>query len=465
MLKKLTALFLTLLITVSLCSCNGKGLEDAPQNSTTQPSDMQNIINTDIKFKESNTDITESLENLGINNGRIYSADDIEELIARNPYDMITVGNNVMVSGGNYNENKGPVRINAYTLSSKVGVTIGALKTEQVNEFYSYGNFTFALGIDPQKWQSGEIYYTESDSGKWITVQDAFRDNIHCYDMVKFHGNYYFCGSNVNYITVEGKEVEASKPAAFRLEGDFTTETESGDFIELPLKGKNEKIITYRDDITVSNINGQTYVYCSTVPRLYQFFVFNDTLFAYHFGSGCENNGFFVLDEEQGCFVYSEQYNPVFLNRMYEASTQDKEKIEHDFAWNDKYYFIINGLYSTADFKKYEKAVISGYEDYTVHDVIFRNDYALCLAGKQVDENTFVNVVLKTDDFVNYTPLFNFKTPLFARSFELCEGAFYFGLGFYSEYKRNASGKITDYTKYDVPKNVDKCGTILRYKY
>ncbi len=434
MLKRVVSVITCLCLICTLCSCKSA-------------TDGSEAISWDMPYK----DVTDKLENLGINNEDVWGINDVEELIARNPYDMILDGDRVYVSCGNYNENKGPVKINAYKNDSTTATLCGTLPSEQINEFYSFDGYTFALGVDPQAWMTGELYYTKNGTGEWNVIRNAFSNNIHCYDMVKYHGNYYFCGSNVGYKTVDGKSVQCSKPSAFKLEGKFTDEVTNADFTEVYTLDKNGEPISHVDE---------------GVPRYYQFFIFNDTLIAYNYDWWYKqkNNGLYIYNEEKGYFEYSDKYDAEFLNNMYQNSIQDKEKIEHDFQWKDKYYFISNGLYSTSDFKNYNKQKISGYEDYIMHDVIFRDDYALCLASVQIDATTFKNIVFKTTDFKNYKPLFNFDTPLFARSFELSGKTFYFGLGFYSDYYRNSSGEIVKW-QYDLPLNKNKCGTILRYTY
>ena len=74
------------------------------------------------------------------------------------------------------------------------------------------------------------------------------------------------------------------------------------------------------------------------------------------------------------------------------------------------------------------------------------------LLASHPKSNFFENVVLETADFVNFRPILHFDSDLFARSFEFCNGEFYFGLGISSE---------DDFDYYDI----SECGRIYRYRY
>ncbi len=416
-------------------------------------------------FNKELGDVTAQLENLGVNNFKVWDDSTYELIISRNPYDMILDGDMVYVSGGNYDSNTGPVPINAYKNNSNKPNSVVALPTEQVNEFYQYDGFTFALGIDPKEWGNGELYFSPIGSGKWTTIRGAFKKNIHCYDMVKFKGNYYFCGSNIGYATLNGKDgQEISKAAIFKMVGDFDETKKSPDFLETFARDKNGNIINFNSCISTYKTSDGTEIQTTSVPRFYQFFVFNDKLLAYCFGSYKEHyDGLYVLNEQNGIFEYSTEYKAGFLNKLYSETVQDRSKIEHDFLWGDRYYFIAsNGFYCTENFKTYKTVKLNDFEDYTVHDVLLKADYALCLAAKKNREGKHTNVVLKTNNFENYTALFNFDTTLLAKSFEFSNGYFYFGLGFASEYDITSANIILGEK---TPQFAKDCGTILRYKY
>ena len=90
-------------------------------------------------FSKADEDVTANLEDLGVNNIRKWNDLAIENITARNPYDMYTSNGLVMVAGGNSRDNKGPVIISGYSKGSTNAVDMGRLASEQINKFYDFG--------------------------------------------------------------------------------------------------------------------------------------------------------------------------------------------------------------------------------------------------------------------------------------------------------------------------------------
>ncbi len=475
MFKKIIALVLTVIIASAFCSCQNGGTDSSASAASNVSSKLESTASnvssqsaeSKIEFSDTAKNITAELVDLGINNGKLWSENDFATAAARNIYDMISDSGTVWMSCGNYSENKGPILMCGYTRDSDKPIAGGVLSTEQINEFYRYDGYIFGTSVDPKSWRVCELYYTKEGSGKWHTVANIMAPMIHCYDMAKFHGKYFFCGSTLEYVMYEGQSKEGTKSAVFMLDGDFSPERK--DYKELKIKKPNGEYMKNGDNLyTFSGYNGET-VISSYTSRMYQFFVFNDRLYAYHYGHKDDpNKGLYVYDEANNEFTYASDLKFDMLNQLH-SNSQDDAKIQHDFEWKGKYYFVTAGLYSTEDFKEYKAEKITGYEDYKMRDVMFREDYALCLASKENSDETHNNIVLKTSDFENYTALFDFDTTLFARSFEYTNGAFFFGLGFDFIYNTDSTGKIiydmVNKTMYKIPKHIADCGRVYKYIY
>lgn len=469
---------------------------------------------SETRFPAEYKDVTSELVDLGINNFDKWDNRNAEHINARNIFDMAVFGDKVVASCGNYNVNLGPVKINGYSRNTDSPIYFSYLGTEQVNRFYKYGKYLFALGIDPRNWGTGEIYTlnTERTSRIWMP-KAVLANNIHCYDMIEYNGSYFFCGSNVSYKQFEGSNfnTELSKGVVYRYEGEYSTAAQKSDYKDIPFIDARGNTINYESYTTITplrdtsglpeldeegnikaykNASGADHISTTGVPRVYEFFEFKGNLYAFYYDQYLDNyisrmlkdkngnyidrekykvlydyveercfNGLYKYDIEQDAFVYDssvsyEQLLPCFIGN------QDGEKIQHDFAWGDKYYFINDGLYVTDDFNNYSKVSIKGYEDYTVRDAIIRSGKVYLLAGKKKADDTYDNVVIETDKFESYRPLFCFNTKTFARSFEFCNGAFYFGLG----------TKITEKFENDtivqvLEPNAEECGRIYRYIY
>ena len=192
-------------------------------------------------FGKSDEDITAKLEDLGINNIKKWTDLAIENITARNPYDMYTSNGLVMVAGGNYRDNKGPVIVNGYSKGSTEPTNMGVLASEQINKFYDFGDFVASVSVDARTWQYGDVYLKPVNADRWTTNFGVLKDNIHCYDMVKFGGKYFFCGSNVVYQEYGGETIELGLASVFVYEGELSKKMNQSDFkeVELIKNGKN----------------------------------------------------------------------------------------------------------------------------------------------------------------------------------------------------------------------------------
>lgn len=390
-------------------------------------------------FAKDDADVTSELVDLGINNGDVWSGN---KLMSRNPFDMIASNGVVMVSGGNYNSNTGPVIVNGYTKSSDKPIVMGSLDSEQINRFYDCGNYVAAVSIDQKStWGFSDLFIKASDSNEWGELNNVLVENIHCYDMVYFEGSYFFCGSSVSYKTVNGVRTELYKPSLYRAEAPLDENMTADDFVELDAYNAGGYLIDYDAGLQFDESS-----------RFYELFVFDGKLYAFCFNGTLEDlgeqyhhNGIYVYDETNDEFVADASLNVQGLIDVFKKTT-----IQHDFEFGDKYYFISDTLFFTDDLSEYSQFVIEGYENYRVNDAIFRGDKAYLLVSEK-REDCFVNAVLETSDFESFRAILHFESGLFARSFELCNGSFYFGLGY-------------DALSY-ISSNFGECGRIYRYDY
>lgn len=398
------------------------------------------------KFQAQDKDVTHELDDLGINNGITWNNNNTSRIVSRNPYDMITYGDRVLVSGGNYQDNTGPVTIRYYRRDSDKASYAGQLDSEQINRFYIYNNMLHCTSIDSKYWGAASVYTLKGERVTFQTQQNVLKENIHCYDMSLFNGTYFFCGSTIhydsNYKNYSGEDLEMSKAVVYKFTGEDLFSCTSNDFTEVELVNQYGEVLDYELDLSsaqrTDSATGEkiTYYYENRgVPRIYDMFEWNGNLYAMYYdqyisnyASNYDYNGFYKYDEEKGQFIYDSAMSIDGIVEMFDAS-QDKGKIHHDFSWGDDYYFIANGLYSTSDFVSYSRVTISGYEDYIVRDVIFRAGKVYLLCARQRANGSYLNYVLETDDFENYRAILHFDAASYARSFEFCNGAFFFGLG------------------------------------
>lgn len=428
------------------------------------------------RFSKDDKDITNELVDLGLNNFD-YKYNDLNYsyTVSRNPYDMISVRDMVMVSGGNYQDNTGPVQIRSYTRAGDEAGSSGLLDTEQVNRFYKYDDRPYAVAIDPKTWQAASIYYMYPKLTYWISRADVINNCIHCYDMAKYNGKYFFCGSAVsydsNYNAYSGKNVEMTKATVYLFTGDNISSSSKNDYKEVDLVYKDGTVIDYTSNLVQKvekKDSGDYYYYYTTgVPRIYDLYELNGELYALYYNQysnlyegedkNYNFNGFYKYDEAKNQFIFDSSLDIQPIIDRYN-SQQDAEKIQHDFEWKGTHYFIMEGLFSTKDLKTFTDINLPNYEDYKTHDAIVRSGKVYLLASKENSNGTYTNVVLETEDFKTYRPILHFLSKAFARSFEFNNGAFFFGLG---AHLVNTNPDIYP-EKYEINK---ECGRIYRYIY
>lgn len=455
MIKRIFALLLLILLIV-LPSCTDT--DDVDQS--TSSSENEDRSNPDDNIIS--VDITQDLEYLGINAASYWNDSAAKYIFSRNPYDMITVGDKVLVSGGNYGDNTGPVPIYAYSSDSDDALKTGVLDTEQVNRFYDCGEYIVALAIDPKTWQVGGLYFYDKAEEEWIIKSKVLRDNIHCYDIAEHNGNWFLCGSNCRNKNIFGSNTRLSKAVIFRTDGEISPSLGLNDYKEVDIMDRYGNVVDY--ETILREYQGNYYI--AGVPRFYDMFEFKGELYAFYYNPYYKSysdiahlNGFYRYDDEKDQFIYDESLDSDGILTLLTRTKQDEEKIQHDFEFNGRFYLINSGMISTDDFKTYRLEKISGYEDYVIRDVIFRDEKAYVLAGEQQKDGTYINAVFVTSDFENYDLLYTFEDLLFARSFEICGNYFYFGLGV------SATAVYDEKKNIILPNNASDCGTIYRYKF
>ncbi len=413
-------------------------------------------------------DITDQLEDLGIQNQYYWKNGQTKNIVSRIPFDMISSGNRVYLSGGNYEENTGPVPVYYYEDGSDRGLPSGQLQTEQVNEFYQYDGYTFALSVDPKNWGAADVYYFDAEKGHWVTKSNVLSGCIHCYDMIKFEGKYFFCGSNNADLTLDGQSVDSSEATIFVLEGDISS-AKREDFKKVPVITKDGEVLSGKSTVYYEEYF-KGYL-SSGIPRFMNIFQFKGELYALYYDHYSDQfRGIYRYDRENEQFIYDESIDGTFWHEQGERNEQDNEKILHKFQWKDSFYVITDDMFVTDDLSDFRRVEIPEHGGMKIQDVIFRGGAAYCLATVELSDGSFENRVFETEDFTSFRELFSFTSKLGAKSFELNCGAFYFGLGFDVKYETNENGTI----KYDpatyqpimiLPEGHEEAGRVLRYRY
>lgn len=386
-------------------------------------------------FARADEDITERLEDLGIPGAESWpDSGGVENIIARNPYDMLSIEDRVFFSGGNYDTNKGPVNMQCVTRDSKFVRFSTTLNTEQINRMYMYSGNMYATAIDPQAWGVGEFYLYRYRNNRWLSYP-KLGGNIHCYDMVKHNDNLFFAGSSISG--------EDSVGSVHRVSFSLATTGTGSDYVQVPFIGTDGKAAEPTQ---------------YGVPRVYELMEFNGVLYAHYYDQYAlsptslapKRNGIYKYNDQTGVFEYVPRLN-IDLPFSGSQANQDGEKIQQDFQWGSRYVFINNGLFLTEDMISHTQKKIPGFADYIIRDSVVVNDRLYLLGGIEKSDGGWTNAVFETTDFNDFRRILHFDTPTFTRSFEYCDGAFFFGLGTYKNEADTQAGK--------------NCGRLYRYIY
>ncbi len=335
---------------------------------------------------------------LGIPLNDYYTTGSIE----RCAWDVEIYEDELYVASGDYDNNKGPVNIWSYSLEERTWKDRGNLPDEQIERFYIFNNKLYTPGSDPQgSWQYGNYYCCED--GKW-TTKNTLPGGIHNFDLVQFEGKLF-----------AGLGVEPGKAPVVMSEDEEEW----------------TPVHFYKQDKNISTKDKE-------LIRVYDFFVLDDTLYAYLYlasDAGAERE---LYRFENGKFVYYSELPSKFTGKrnMY---VQINQKVE----FKGKQYIATRNLYVTDDMKTAKLCDLNKKVVVTDLRVVKNKLYVLAnesITKEDGSEQFKISIFESKDGKVfNEKCYFYYTVP--ALSFTYGKDAFYFGMGYgiqaQKEYERN----------------------------
>ena len=309
-------------------------------------------------------------------------------------WDVEVYENALFVGSGDYDKNHGPVGMWQYDL--KTGEWLGGdekMPDEQVSRFYVFDDKLYAPGTDPKdSWDLGNYYTYTKDDGKW-TINRVLPGGVHNFDLIKFDGK-LFAG-----LGVTGKD------------SPIVMSTDEKTWTAVPM---------YKDG-KLRERNGETYI------RVYDFFVLDNTLYAYFYLSDGKTAARELYRYDGENFVY---HSDMIATLKFKRQTYEHIAQKMEFKGCE---YIVNGnLYKTSDMITAE--MVDMGEGVEVQDarVIGKTLYLLCneLVDTEDGETQFRVSVKKSKDGETFTEAFYFSYPVRALSFTYHNKTFYFGTGF-----------------------------------
>ena len=364
---------------------------------------------------------------------------------AQNIWDMAVVNNKVVMGYGDYGENSGAAyggtplffftnesnKKRLFKIKSRSDVTDNVLSTEAAQRFFMIDGTLFTISTDPLLMNNGSYYAYDSDKNKW-TDYYKLPWSIHCYDMIKFDGDYYFAG-----MVQDGKQVI-----------DYCVQKISGNNICTDTNAQNIELYDFEgkrlDGPSYSSTDGTTRR-TTYYWRAYDIFAFKGELYVAHsFNSGdtsSKYSGLFKYNKTKNAFYqvtdgtdlkgfmavarnntidmrlngvshqqahYDFETNTVVAGPMKVGIQEIYDEVECPFEEEigGKLIVVKNGIFKSSNVEArsgaFEKVSLgSGYENYVVRDAFEHNGKYYFLASVQNGTNDFTTAVFETNENVS----------------------------------------------------------------
>jgi hypothetical protein len=376
-------------------------------------------------------DVTDRLELLGNPTEGQYST----RPYAQNVWDMEVYNNRIYLGSGNSSNkgpsrNAGPAHVYYYdTVSSQFGDQF-TTNDEQIERYVKLRDRLCLPGHDPKGSTPASIYCL-GDTQIW---QRTAIDGVHIFDLEEYN-NQVWVGRGV--FAYQNQALASVDATSF-----FSSNAPTWTYSAVPSSG----IYTW---------------------RLYNFFRLGETLMA----SGEPSLG----SSQPGLFSYSSATNQWTqvnnASRFFPgASTSIPKKkytIRRDAVLNGTLLYIGSRIYNDQQhfpFALYRRATNTSLAvqipleaGFLPLDVMVKDGLALVLATRQEAPDRFTNRVYQSTDLVNWSTVFDFERPSFARSFEWVNGDFYFGMGI----EWSDESQTSNFTFIGIP---EESGNIYRVK-
>jgi len=335
-------------------------------------------------------DVTDRIVELG-NPLKARYTDGTQRVYARNVWDMHAYHGKVYFGAGNSSNNPpasnaGKADLWTFDPAKREFAVEYTVDEEQIHLIREFDDKLYLPGHDSREsWSLGNFYRLEPTGWKkYRTIPDG----VHVYDIYRYGDKLYAAtgtGSAASYC------VQVSSD----------------------------------DGLSWSNAPAHD------IPRVYGFVPLAGALYT--------NSGSVYCPDEAGEFEYSYYARK---NAKFSAGFNAAGRVERAVVFGGQTVYIVGKTYNDHQYLPLALARARDYDDIAVlplpeealpRDILIKGEWLLVLASVPTGDTGYKNIVLATRsidaDPVEWTALFHFTAPAFARSFEYLDGAFYFGLG------------------------------------
>lgn len=382
------------------------GQENSKNTGTTNNSETSNqeqkkyniYVSEIIEEKQIDKNETDNVKLLGNPlKENVYKDDSVNNIIARNIWDMQLYNNKIYFGSGDYDTNKGPVHIYYYDIENETFVDECTIPDEQIGRIMEIDGILYIPGIDPKEgWDLGN-YYTY-DGIEWVKHRNL-PGGLHNFDILK--------KDNMIYAAV-GLDDGAISVAVSK---------DNGETFEL-----------------VSLIKNGEEIILDNAPRVYDVFEFKGEVYAI---DGMQY-GLYRYDTSTNKFLYCEDKQVYTKGTAYGTLYAP---LERKICYKENMIFTCGTMTFTNDLKEYNELKFD--KTTLVRDVKIENDKLQILCQTYVAANDYIISIYETSDntLQNWDLKFYFKSSDEIRSFEVSDNVYYFGVGTTVD-KTTAEGKV-----------------------
>ncbi len=373
------------------------------------------VIN--VTVTSDSTDVTNGLEYIGTPSDARYGTS-TNYNYARNIWDMIVYDGRVYTGFGNAanadpNRNAGPLNITSYNLTTGEFLNESYFDGEQIDQFRIINGTLYVPNMDPRASQK-RIYYSSSGSG-W-TLKTISTDFTHVYDMGILGGDIILASHN---------DVIASEDGGTTW-NYATWTTVNGWFAG--------RAYTYFEFQNQSYASGQMWDAYNSTARHGHLMRYNGSGGASAANSEAGRGMFPGVELGEGWVAGATEVRverPIEFNGslVYIAA-----KGINDHQWDSKGLF-----YSTNLTDGY---LINFSGSALPMDIIENNGSVYVLGYNLINSTHYVNILARSENLLTWEEVLRFNSTTFARSFEILDGEYYFGMGTNTTSMSNESGKI-----------------------
>ncbi|TAN68540.1 MAG: hypothetical protein EPN17_08790 [Methylobacter sp.] len=357
-------------------------------------------------------DLTDRIEVLGNPYQSKYK--DGAYVYARNIWDMQSYQGSIYLGAGNSSnngpaQNAGPVPIIKFDPVTQKFIQEGVVDDEQIDVYHVVNGELYTPGHDPKEsWKLGNFYHRDNN-GVWVKYRNI-PSAIHTYSLAGYKEKLFGSlnlnddGAAVSISEDKGKTWTVTSIGRSRVYGFLDVANSLYAIKRFP------SLIQWEDEMTIDEHELYNPVYEFKEP-----------------------NSFIPRkDITPEIFFPNTKLNDNKTTKIVRPLTVGEKGVYIGAYTHNDHQFLPFGVYIATSLAKGHVQVdkIPIPDQFKAWDLLFKEGYLYILTSQQNGDGVNIKVLRSTvDDLLNLSEVLDFTAHTFARSFEILDNDFYFGLG------------------------------------